>query len=167
MAIHNEEEFGNVAKEVKEDIRGLRDDSAKIRDVSASILGTADALMETLGAIRENTDNIQKSTQNIKSIANRTNMLSLNASIESARAGEAGRGFSVVAQQMQSLANNSKEASEYVFTVINSLYENVSKINDDLQKLFEEIEQQNECSGHVFERIEAIEKLFSEVKSYK
>lgn len=164
MAFENEEEIGSVAKKVKEDIRGLRDDTVKIRDVSASISGKAEALMGTLDAIRENTDNIQKSTQNIKSIANRTNMLSLNASIESARAGEAGRGFSVVAQQMQSLANNSKEASEYVFTVINSLYENVSKINDELKTLFEEIEQQNECSANAFERIEALEKEFAELR---
>lgn len=163
MGFQNDEGLESVAQKMKEDIKGIRNDTVKIKDVSASIAGKTEALVGTLDAIRENTDNIQKSTQNIKSIANRTNMLSLNASIESARAGEAGRGFSVVAQQMQSLANNSKEASEYVFTVINSLYENVSKINDDLKKLFAEIEEQKECSESMFEKIEKLEKLSVEL----
>jgi methyl-accepting chemotaxis protein len=64
---------------------------------------------------------ISKITDVIKEIANQTNLLSLNASIESARAGESGKGFSVVANEVKKLAQETKESSLTISKIINEL----------------------------------------------
>ena len=80
---------------------------------SASVLREMGKRSEEIGGI-VNTINI---------IAERTNMLSLNASIEAARAGDAGRGFAVVAEEIRNLADRSAQATADIAAIIRSLQE--------------------------------------------
>lgn len=56
----------------------------------------------------------------VKRIANQTNILVLNAAVEAARAGIAGRGFSVIADEIRRLANDTNEATDYVSSLTSS-----------------------------------------------
>lgn len=69
----------------------------------------------------ENARRIMASINEISQISSRTNLLALNASIESARAGEAGRGFAVVANEIGSLASNTKQLTDKVQQIITEL----------------------------------------------
>ena len=80
---------------------------------------------------------IQNAVDVITDIAERTNLLSLNASIEAARAGEAGRGFAVVAEEIRNLSIGSNDAANGISSVVNELIAN-SKVNVDKMKEVEE-----------------------------
>ncbi|MBF0454591.1 MAG: methyl-accepting chemotaxis protein [Magnetococcales bacterium] len=83
---------------------------------------------EEMASIADSTVKLSEQTQNIGEIidavndlADQTNLLSVNAAIEAAKAGEAGRGFSVVAQEVKSLAEKSREATSQIRTILNDI----------------------------------------------
>lgn len=77
----------------------------------------------------KNTDSILKF---IKGIANKTNMLGLNASIEAAKANEAGKGFSVVAQEIRKLSNSSNESINKIQAVLDTMLKSIERISTNI-----------------------------------
>lgn len=81
----------------------------------------------------ESIKQISEATELITSIASQTNLLSLNASIESARAGEAGKGFAVVASEIQKLAVQSSDAAVEIQQIINTLQSESTRTMKEMQ----------------------------------
>lgn len=92
----------------------------------------------------ESVSNIREATEIISSVADQTNLLSLNASIEAARAGEAGRGFAVVASEIQSLSNQTAQATTKIGEVINRLNADSAKEMSIMEDVMNSMEKQNE-----------------------
>jgi hemerythrin-like metal-binding protein len=84
-------------------------------------------VQQQMGALQQATKNILDSVKQIDSIAFQTNILSLNASIEAARAGSAGKGFSVVAEEVRRLATNSAQVNDAVRLSISEAMQQVEK----------------------------------------
>ncbi len=75
-------------------------------------------MVDIVNSIAVNSEKINKITEVIETIANKTNLLSLNAAIEAARAGEHGKGFSVVAEEVGKLATSSAESSQEIAQLV-------------------------------------------------
>ena len=93
--------------------------------------------------LKDNTSKIQSITKVITGISNQTNILSLNASIESARAGEAGKGFAVVANEIRNLATQSGDSAEEITTIVKTLQEMVDSCVVEVDKLRNVSKEQN------------------------
>ncbi|WP_172674854.1 methyl-accepting chemotaxis protein [Cellulosilyticum ruminicola] len=81
----------------------------------------SDAVYNAMIALQEKTTEISRITAAISAIANQTNILSLNAAIESARAGEAGKGFAVVATEVRTLATQTKDSAATIANILGEL----------------------------------------------
>lgn len=102
------------------------------------------SMSERISGLSSTADNINKFVSTITSISDQTNLLALNAAIEAARAGDAGRGFSVVADEVRALATETNksatEVSELVNDIIQSTAKAVSGVNE-LRGNNEELEE--------------------------
>ncbi|MGG0720029.1 methyl-accepting chemotaxis protein [Robertmurraya massiliosenegalensis] len=122
------------------------------------------------------TGEINAAAQSVREIAEQTNLLALNAAIEAARAGEAGKGFAVVADEVRKLADDSTKATQLITTMVTNIMhglQSISKATDLGNELSGQQEQAKVETEHAFETIatdvtsiqEKLEELVRSIES--
>lgn len=119
----------------------------------AQILDNSSAKVEALAA---QTDRIGKMTEVISDVAEQTNLLALNAAIEAARAGEAGRGFAVVADEVRSLAQRTHDSTLEIKGIIQALIEETQATVSAIRKGTEISSQSVQVAQEADKALEAI-----------
>ncbi|REL30763.1 methyl-accepting chemotaxis protein [Thalassotalea euphylliae] len=99
------------------------------------------SIASTVKDLAESTEEINQAATMISSIAEQTNLLALNAAIEAARAGEQGRGFAVVADEVRSLAMRTRESTEEIHSIVNKLITRSQKAAEVSEQGLEEAEK--------------------------
>jgi methyl-accepting chemotaxis protein len=110
------------------------------RETSGESVAFLNDTMQVVNEMKSQSEKILNISQTINDIADRTNLLSLNASIEAARAGEQGRGFSVVAMEVQKLAEQSLQSSKEIHQIVNATVKNIEKSSQMIQATSSKLE---------------------------
>lgn len=132
----------------------------KLYEISEVTNSAIQIVSEQTRQTSESAEHINSMVEIIKSMASQTNLLSLNASIESARAGEAGRGFAVVAGEIRNLAEKSAESAAGIETVVRELTTNVEVSTSRMEEVLNNVTEQQK---QLQDTQESFENLYKEI----
>ncbi|MDD2782501.1 methyl-accepting chemotaxis protein [Sulfuricurvum sp.] len=172
IALESMEQQNNEAKEVldnntknlKATIEDLR--STKFIELNGMINSTVERIQSVAGKEHELSNNLQSLVGNaqetkailvtIGDIADQTNLLALNAAIEAARAGEHGRGFAVVADEVRKLAERTQKSLAEISATINILIQAINDNSESLNKNMDEMMDLTQYVGTVDQKMDEL-----------
>lgn len=153
--------------------QNARQASVKAEFASQESVSSGKVMSQALSAMHQLQQNIQHSTQTVQSlsaeseqisqvievirgIADQTNLLALNAAIEAARAGEQGRGFAVVADEVRTLASRTQQSTQAIQQIISTLLNGVDLSLQSMEKSRDEVQQVVELVNQSSDRLQQI-----------
>lgn len=130
-----------------------------INELETAVTGVSQA-SEMIQNLSESADKMHDIVDSIQNIASQTNLLALNAAIEAARAGEQGRGFAVVADEVRTLASRTSSSTDEITQLIEGFSQ---RVNESVESMSVLVSQVNTIQGHSQETIVSFEAMNQDV----
>ncbi|KZN55303.1 hypothetical protein N474_15060 [Pseudoalteromonas luteoviolacea CPMOR-2] len=159
-AIKEVAENASLTAQDLSDVNQLTDEGSKVTNKTVSEINHLSDIIanasQTISKVSEDSTNITSVLDVIRGIAEQTNLLALNAAIEAARAGEQGRGFAVVADEVRTLASKTQQSTENIQEMIANLQQGVGQAVTSIEKGNESTQSTVECSAQTLESLSQI-----------
>lgn len=162
-AHHEVSDVNTQGQQITQDVRVLNSQLDQL-------IETSSASSKDVSELSQQIEGIHGILQTIQGIAEQTNLLALNAAIEAARAGEQGRGFAVVADEVRNLASKTQQSTEEIANMISGLKDSAGRSINAMnqsskatEKLAESINQSNEKVLSLFSRLTTVNAMNSQI----
>lgn len=172
-------EVSSQSSQIMEDIHNSEKELTTITELSTSAISNAKDMKADIQGLIAVIQDVNEAVRAINSISSQTNLLALNASIEAARAGDAGRGFTVVAEEIRELANETKSLTGRMDAFLTSIQDASQKssesvditvselehINDNIQNVWKLTGNNRSGMNHITDSVSSLAAVSEEISS--
>ncbi|MCD6191456.1 MAG: methyl-accepting chemotaxis protein [Sulfurimonas sp.] len=149
------EDTQQTVEQASNELDTAKESLSSLSSEVVSFVEIENELSEELSSLKTNADQVKDVLNIIKEIAEQTNLLALNAAIEAARAGEHGRGFAVVADEVRKLAERTQKSLTEIDMSVSTIVQSINDVSDKMTQNAQNIESLTNISNEVEEKIDA------------